>query len=375
MSEKRQTTLNTKEREKLKSFYGEEGQGHPLFLACNAAFIPRAGRLDEAMAEPEDIFFLVAGLLDYIFNRKAALSQHDVDSKFDSMVKSIRGWNNTSTNDRIVIADTVFRIARKLLCHHWNTYFSDEVFDMLTTTIDGKGVADREESDEFQSLLTNDSETLSEWINNGYTGRLSEEINDVIAEKSTGQTGRRGGRKAIDTKNITTSFVYLPKAEYREQRLQIFYQSLNRVFLAADQKDFIDMFSGRATTNKIVWIREIKELKYLLAKLKEKKWIEWTGNYTIGQMASARFQIRKKQKTHDSMTNDSFMIEDLTTRQLTDAKDESSHSELDRIISILDPSTDWDMLNLLQEQTNEKQSRVEDYKDALANGLNMSSHK
>ena len=76
---------------------------------------------------------------------------------------------------------------------------------------------------------------------------------------------------------------------------------------------FVDIFSGTTTTKKIVWIRGIRELHYLIDKLEELELVSWTQKYGKWQMVCARFDIRVKVKEDDddSMTNDSFVTDSL----------------------------------------------------------------
>ena len=80
----------------------------------------------------------------------------------------------------------------------------------------------------------------------------------------------------------------------RVERLQAFFDCLNKVFVDCDKKDFVDTFQGKTNTDKILWIREIKELHYLIDHIEE--WIKWPDSYDKWQMTCARFQIRVKAK-------------------------------------------------------------------------------
>lgn len=369
-----QNILNSTERRRIRQNY----ENHPLLKTCNDVFTTRAGRLDEVKAEPEDVFRLVAHLMDDVFNNANMLNQQDTNRMFDDMVKGIRDWKGATVSDRKMIVDTVFRIVRKLLCHHWDTYYCNKVYDLFTKTLESKGAKDSEETKEFQAALMVFSEELDEWVNNLYSGHLSDEVETVVSDNQTEKTKQRSGRKKIDPKNIMASFSYLPDVPYREQRLQVFFGCLNSVFLIADKKDFIDIFKGTTTTKKIVWIRSIKELKYLMSKLSA-KWVTWSGSYTLGQMLCARFQIRvkKKETIDDSMTNDSYVNEDLKPTQFSKGgKLPEQHDELDKIISVLNPNIGIsdsleDYINFINSQG--ENPELKDYREALENNLRLCS--
>ena len=71
------------------------------------------------------------------------------------------------------------------------------------------------------------------------------------------------------------------------------------------------------------------------------------------------------------MTNDSYVIEDLHTRQFTKAgKIPEAVEDLDRIIRILDPKINYN--EVLQDYLDAQleHDEIKDTEDALANGLN-----
>ena len=95
-------------------------------------------------------------------------------------------------------------------------------------------------------------------------------------------------------------------------------------------------------------------------------------------MVCARFDIREKVKdaVDDSMTNDSFVIGSLTPNQFNkDSGVPDNHDELDRIIRILNPQ--YSVENSLQDYMDEfdagEHDEMEDYRDALANDLQIVS--
>lgn len=100
---------------------------------------------------------------------------------------------------------------------------------------------------------------------------------------------------------------------------------------------FVEIFSGTKTTKKIVWIRGIRELHYLIDKLEEFELVSWPQKYGKWQMVCARFDIRVKVKEDDD-----YSIEN----SLQDCMDEFDVGEHDQ---------------------------MEDYRDALANDLQISS--
>lgn len=370
--------LTKQGKERVRRYYGKEHE-HPLYVVCDQAFLARAGRLEGVKADAEDIFCEVACLLDFLNDYPEFLSdQKDMEKHFSYLKKKYREWENATVEDREIIADTAFRIVRCLMCHRWGLCYSEELFDLMGNALRNK--SRQTDIGEFEEVLLDYSHELDEWINRGYDGHLSDEIEEVAAGKTKKQKPK-SGRKAVDPKNITASFSYLPKESYRNQRLQAFCHCLKRVFIdeKVDDRVFVDIFSGTSTTQKVVWIRDIRELHYLIDKMEELELLTWDKKYGKWQMVCARFNIRikKKEAIDDSMTNDSYVIETLTPEQFSkDSGVPDSHDELDRIIRIINP--EYNITESIQEILDEIDSKdnhdeIEDYRDALANDLQISS--
>ena len=374
-----QNILNKKERQRLEDHFAGEYFVDSLYAVCLHAFGERAAKLEGVKADFEDIFRQVAWVLHFLTIDIEPIMQRDVDDLWTGILMQVREWPNATVNDRKMIADTVFRIVRKLLCHHWDTYYSDWLYQMFNNTIERESAdGDREEIQRFQKRLSEHSEQLNDWINNVYDVHLYDEVEAVIkGQKDENKVKKQSGRKSIDPNDIMVSFNYLPCVEYRVERLQAFFDSLNKVFVDCDKKDFVDMFQGKSTTDKILWIRDIKELQYMINKLSNTKpeWISWPKSYTKWQMTCARFQIRVKQNIVDANDKkDCYEIKDLKLTQFNKgSKALKSHDELDRILKILDPKTDYGLA--LDDYLNYKEAlgehdEIKDVSDALANGLN-----
>lgn len=376
-----QNNLSKQERQRVSNHFGTEEQQHPLLQVCSVIFKLRAGKLEGNKVKAEDVFCLVAGMLDLLFSNSKveAWAQQDIDDLWCEQTQLLLDWPDTTVNDRQMIVDTEFRIVRKLLCHHWDTYYSEWLYSLFSTTIDSESKdSNKEEQQRIQERLSDFSEQLNEWVNNVYDGHLSEEVEAVMkGEKAKIKPLKpHSGRKSIDIKDITASFNYLPRVEHRAERLQVFHKCLNGVFIDADLKDFLDMFQNKTTIKKIVWIRSIKELQYLFNKLEESGWVSWPKSYGKWQMVCARFQIRSKVriKIDDGMTDDSFETKDLQLSQFNKGgKMPTKHDELDKILLILSPDTEYgsaldDYLDYKEAQG--EHDGIKDTADALANGLN-----
>jgi len=204
---------------------------------------------------------------------------------------------------------------------------------------------------------------------------LSKNYIEYVKEKvGTEMTKRKSGRKAKDLHNIVESFSYLPTLADRGARLTAFYQSLEGRYIdrKTDQKVFIDIFQNITTTKKIVWIGEIKALRYMIDKLDKAGYITYPKGFTKWQITCAHFQIKKSQKEMaDDKTCSVLNVENLQPTQFTKGgKIPDSIDDLDRIIRILDPKNNYnealqDYLDAQQEHDGEI-----NIKEALAYGLN-----
>lgn len=361
----------------MSNHFGTEGQNHPLLQVCNVIFTIRASDLEGKKVKAEDVFRIVGWMLDLLFSssKVETWTQQDIDDLWCKLSQMLVDWSDTTVNDRRLIVDTEFRIVRKLLCHHWDIYYSEWLYSLFCTTIDRESIGRSiDEQQRIQKRLSDFSDSLNDWINNGYNGHLSEEIEAVVK----GQTAEvmplkpRSGRKAKDLKNIVETFDYLPRLDDRGQRLQAFYQSLKGRFIDINtkQKDFIDLFQNTTTTNKIVWIQDIIKLKYLITRIE--RYVTCPKGFTKWQIVCAHFQIRTRQKnTVDNKTDNNYVIEDLQPIQFTKGgKMPKELDDLDRIIRILDPKTDYNeaLQDYLDAQL--EHDEIKDTEDALANGLN-----
>lgn len=373
-----QQKLTKPEKQKLRKHFGEE-QKHPLFVACDNVFNARAARLQGVKADGEDVFREVAALLDFLKEApERSLRQQDVNELYTRVVNDVRDWEQSTPRDREIIADTVFRIVRKLMCHYWPLWHSEQVFRMMGVTLEHEArKLDSEDVQELDDRLSEFSVTLDAWVNQDYEGQLSDEIKEVVEGKVI-PLKKKSGRKAVDPKNITASFNYLPRQSDKAQRLQAFFESLKRGFIdtKTDMRTFINLFTGASMTDYIVWTRSVRELHYMIDSLVDKKWISVPG-YGKWQVVCARFRIRtkKKETIDDSMTDDSYVVEPLSPTQFSkDSGVPKTHEELDKALRILDPETDYTeaLQDFIDEQERER-SDIEDYKDVLAHGLQISS--
>lgn len=361
------------ERKRIRQRY--EAEKHPLFMACDVVFMPRAAHLNGVVVESEQVFCAVGDLLDNLYRVGSDVTQQFVDNLWPKLFLDVRQLKpDASENDKLKITHTVFSIVRKLLCHRWEPVFSDTIFDMLTKTIEKetrKGEDDEEK--QFLDQLLEFSDDMDEWINHVYDGHLTDEIEVVIKGQASDtnvlKPGR--GRKAKDTKDIVETFNYDYYKNDRVIRLQLFYEALKLKYIMndTDQKGFIDLFQNTTTTFKVVWIKEIVALKYLINKIQH--FVKPPKGFTKWDITCAHFQIRiRKNDTVDNKKGYSYIFTDLERTQFGKGKKQPKKiDDLDKIISILDPKTDYGRAYQEYLDAKEEHDEIKDREDALANGL------
>lgn len=158
-------------------------------------------------AQPEDVFCLVADVLDDIIDTTEPTQEY-IDELWTSILLDIQQWSSrTSIPDRMLTAGTVFYIVRELLGHHWVSRFNDTVYYMMSDTLERRlKVEDKREEELFLQSLLDCSRALSTWINSYDThyGFLSEEIEDVVE-------GRK--KKIVDKEELN---FFAPKKNLQE---------------------------------------------------------------------------------------------------------------------------------------------------------------
>lgn len=346
--------LNSKQIESVREGY----RTHPLLLTCSKVFKPRMGILG-LKAQPEDVFCLVADVLDDIIDTTMPTQEY-IDELWTSILLDIQQWSSrASIPDRMLTAGTVFYIVRELLGYHWDSRYNDAVYYMMSDTLESRlKVEDKKEEELFLQSMSDCSSLMSAWMNNYDTryGFLSEEIEDVVVGRKHKKVEEVEPEE--DNSVILTSFTYLPKRmdiSERNRRLTRFFEALaeNGQFIYppktsaqqesfTDQQDFLNTFIGIDTDKKIVWTNETKRLSYLIHKLKERNLISWTSKPRkgINQMICARFLLRKKvYDIVEGQLKKTWHWEEceISPSELNTSLNEKDE-DLDKIIDILDVS-------------------------------------
>lgn len=344
-----------------------------LLVVCHKIWPERQEEITSVMVQPEDIFYESAWLIDELVEANTETDAASNARKLWSTVFNDIGYwaNGVSLNDRYLIASTIFRLVATAFSLHWQSKYCDTLRDALLTMVEERRPSPEDlhelqkrerQQDELLDAIIACSASLKDWVNDYIDNPnlwLTEEIEQALNPHHSTNTEKPESRKADKNNNIhirrertvwngkeiTHSFDYRPKGisnEERNNRLSTFFNLLNKKYVShTDMNTFINIFSGVATTEYVVWKRTIVELQYLIEQLIVKQIVTWThpapGKW---QIVCARFKHMHKTKEDD---HDEWVIEPLVPDQFNKIPKKSKLTEnplLDKIISILIPNSD-----------------------------------
>ena len=256
-NKKMEHLLKQTEREKLQSTF----KTHPLLLTCYKVFTPRMTKLDGLQVTQTDVFCEISSLLDFLMC-KPDVSQHQVDSLWILLLNDIRKWKpDVTDNDKRMVAGTIFLVVRATLIQHIESHYREILCNRLTNTIERElnGFDEREQT-EFLQRLTDQSQELSEWINNYDDADewLSNQIADVI--------NSRKNKNDDDFKPIGTTFT--KTVLLTDKLIDIIGQRLTQANkLNASPDDWRKLFSGINQQFDMIWLGTEGELRDLFRML------------------------------------------------------------------------------------------------------------
>lgn len=344
-----------------------------LLAVCRRIWPERQEEITSVMAVAEDIFYETAWLIDELIEIDADTDVMSLTRGLWSTVFNDIGYwaNGVSKNERYLIASTIFRLVATAFCLHWHSYYCDTLRDSLLAMVDERRpspetiheyqLLERQQEELLDSVITN-STILKDWVNDYIdnpefllTDEIDLALNPHLATNTRKPESRKDDknnniiikreRTVWNGKEITHSFDYRPNGisnEERNNRLSTFFNLLNKKYVShTDMNTFINIFSGVATTEYVVWKRTIVELQYLVEQLIGKQLITWShpapGKW---QIVCARFMHEHKSKEGDQY---GLVIDSLKPDQFNKIPKKSKLKEnplLDKIISILIPNSD-----------------------------------
>lgn len=292
--------LNEEERKIIREAFCQ----HPLYAACAAVFPKRRAHLNGLEIQVEDVFCAAAHLLDTLFHAEAVTSQEDIDELWDNLCNDIRDAKLDATeHDKRQVAHTIFAIVRKTLCHHWDTFLRETIFEMLGATIDREmGTADKGEMDHFVSRLIDKSDALKDWVNIEYDGNLSEEIAACLSKKEQNKPkSQTKPKKKPSTlpKGKHKAFPFISKEgvdAYRMAQVVDVYTFMKKskadggpMLIKADQRAFVNNFTTGNTSATILWLGSKRQLHFIVSEWKIRKYITFDSDDDIWVITSGVF--------------------------------------------------------------------------------------
>ena len=365
-----QRLLNQSEAEKIDARLHDNA----LLQACNKIWPERQEEITSVMVRAEDIFYESAWLIDKLVEADENINVTSLTrGLWSTMSNDIGYWaNGVSLSDRYLIASTIFRLVATAFSLHWHSYYCNTLRDALHAVVDEKRPSPKDlyeqqqlerQQEDLLDAIINCSAMLKDWVIeyiDNPESWLTEEIDQALNPHLSTNSHKPESRKADKNnkisirrektiwngKEITHSFDYRPKGisnEERNNRLSTFFNLLNKKYVShTDMNTFINIFSGVATTEYVVWKRTIVELQYLIEQLIGKQLITWN------RPAPGKWQIVCARFMHEHKSKEERIIEPLVSDQFNKIPKKSKLTEnplLDKIISILIPDSDTQRIN------------------------------
>lgn len=215
-------------------------------------------------AQPEDLFREVASLMDFLLFTEN-VNQRKVDGLWMLLINDIRSWKpDVAEEDKMLMAGTVFTMVKSILRHHTESWFRDNIHDMIDNTLEKKlKIIDEQEQREFLDNLSECAVKLDEWINHYDESNewLSDEIADVI-----------NSRKDKDEDDfLPCGTTFTKTALLTDKLIDIIGQRLAQAHkLNASPDDWRKLFSGINQQFDMTWLGTEGELRDLFKMLTDK---------------------------------------------------------------------------------------------------------
>lgn len=381
-----------------------------LLQACRKVWPGRQDEITSVVARSEDIFCESAWMMDELID-----SDEDIDAislahgLWSNVVFDIGQWNNgISLADRYLIISTIFRLVALSFSLHWHSRYCDLLRDVLLSVVDEKRPSpkdlpdhqlhERQQEELFEAIIPC-SEMLSDWVNeyiDNSTLWLTEEIDMALNPTNKIKPLKPESRKA-DKKQNSDYSRYSLKLNINNRQLESLYLLLStrddkgkrfidgdlqknnevkkclplspeeireRKPVVIDKMLFNQVFSGRDTDVRIVWIGDAKELWYFINtlykyKVNGKRLLDKSGSGPgLWQIVRNRFMNGKPRKVLDERTgkevdtSEPLEFEEDAFAHYSKKNSLSDSSILDAIIRRIAPPRDKNDKESIEEDTN-----------------------
>lgn len=328
-----QSKLQVNQIEKIRKAFHD----HPLLVCCQQAFGRYEADFEELLFSIEEIFRESAIIIDVIKE-----SPQDADSFLDNLWSSLkiklRYWDKTTPQEDLDTATAfVLYVTAAALCLHWHSFYSENIFGKLLTIVRDKT---RLEEERIILELAKSSEELEKWINDYLSvdngNFLSEEIYSALTQITKPRNAQKAVVKPLEKQQYAFIYNHPRGGEKNAKLMLLFKELIDRHWIAddTDQQQFIDIFHGEKTQNKIAWTTSVNMLRYLFNQwIDERKWLSTPSVVGKWQMVTARFYLRKRNgEVVELIEND--------LKNTTDPADKRKE-EAEPVIKLLDPDLDY----------------------------------
>lgn len=160
----------------------ETYRNHPLLIACRKTFECYDADMQGLLFAPEEIFLEAAIILDEILKEPDSAVDY-VSGLWYHLKRKIKNWEPQAPQKELdKITGAILYVVAAVLCQHWQSFFNDELKDMILEL--ARQIVKNDETEEERIIieLSRSAEDLDKWLNS-YTESedcLSEEIFELI---------------------------------------------------------------------------------------------------------------------------------------------------------------------------------------------------
>jgi len=328
-----QNKLSLKQIETIRNAFRE----HPLLVCCQKAFARYEADFEQLLFSPEEIFLESSIIIDIIKESPQEADNYLTDL-WSKVKTKIRYWEQgTPQSDLNTASAFVLYVSAVAFCQHWNSFYSENISSKLLDIVRSNAQID-EESILLKMALY--SENLSTWVNDYLDNENDEYLSEDIEASLTNKLklAKKPKAEVKPLNKFQKAFTYNhEEAREKSAKLVVLYKELkNRHWIAfdTDQKQFLDIFLGGSTQNRIAWTTSNNTLRYLFDQWIGKGWLEIPAGIGKWQMVCSRFYSYNKKKNE---------TKEFTEKQFKNADNPSDKKkeEADYVVRLLDPDLDF----------------------------------
>lgn len=245
-------------------------------MTCFKVFKPCRARLNGLEVTEYDVFYESACLLDYLLYTPN-INEDKVSMLWTNLLLNIRKWKPDATDyDKLVVSGTVFHIVRATLSQYYNTYFSENVCNLLIQRLELEfEECNNSKLKKIHQLVIELSEDLCEWINK------YEDMDEWLSDQIADAICTRKDKNENDFRPIGTTFT--KTSLLTDKLIDIIGQRLTQANkLNASPDDWRKLFSGVNQQFDMIWLGKEGELRDLFKMLTDNpKYAEPKRNFQL----------------------------------------------------------------------------------------------